>query len=293
MRKSLRFLAAGASLGIAAFSSAVTIFGVSITNSLVSFDSATPGAVTTLGTIAPVAGDRLVGLDFRSFNGALYALGFNPTTNAGTIYTLSTSTGAVLTTQTLDIALSGSAFGVDFNPAADRLRIVSNAGQDLRVNLLGASPATTVDGRLSYATGDVNATETPNVVAVAYTNSGLGTAASTSLYYLDSALDVLATTSNPNGGVLNTVGVTGSNPTNMTDLDIFTSGSTNTLFALFNSTTGSTFRTIDLGTGAATAGTAIAGTRLALIAAQPVPEPTTMVALGLGAAALLRRRRKA
>ena len=43
---------------------------------------------------------------------------------------------------------SGS-FGVDFNPVADRLRIVSNTGQDLRANV--DTGATTVDGALAYA----------------------------------------------------------------------------------------------------------------------------------------------
>ena len=40
-----------------------------------------------------------------------------------------------LVASTALVALAGTAFGVDFNPRADLLRIVSNTGQNLRVNL--------------------------------------------------------------------------------------------------------------------------------------------------------------
>jgi hypothetical protein len=57
-------------------------------------------------------------------------------------------------------ALAGSAFGIDFNPTADRLRIVSNAGQNLRVN---------VDAGLTVTDADLNP-GAPNVTGVAYIN---------------------------------------------------------------------------------------------------------------------------
>ena len=47
----------------------------------------------------------------------------------------------------LTVPLSGSFFGVDFNPAADRLRIVSDTGQNLAHNVNGA---TTLNAMLTY-----------------------------------------------------------------------------------------------------------------------------------------------
>ena len=72
----------------------------------------------------------LVGIDFRVQDGKLYGVG-----NAGGVYMLDTGTASATLVNRLSVALSGTAFGVDFNPAADRLRIISNNGQNLRHNV--------------------------------------------------------------------------------------------------------------------------------------------------------------
>ncbi len=64
--------------------------------------------------------------------------------------------------------LSGTTFGVDFNPAADRLRIVSDAGQNLRHNV-NPNGVTLADGTLNYTAG----TPASGIVAAAYTNNDL------------------------------------------------------------------------------------------------------------------------
>src|SRR5262245_15202343 len=93
-----------------------------------------------LGAIAGLnAGETLVGIDYRPANGMLYGMG-----SLGGVYSLASASGAVtatLVSTAVDIVtgtpivLSGTSFGVDFNPVPDRLRIVSDAGQNLRINV--------------------------------------------------------------------------------------------------------------------------------------------------------------
>lgn len=66
--------------------SAALIYGLTSTNGLVSFDSATPGTVTTIGTITQAG---IVDMDFYPVNGVLY--GAN---SSGSLYRINTSTGA-------------------------------------------------------------------------------------------------------------------------------------------------------------------------------------------------------
>jgi hypothetical protein len=84
--------------------------------------------------------------------------------------------------------LSGTSFGFDFNPTVDRIRVVSDADQNFRLNPdTGAVVAT--DTNLADATGDPNQGANPNVVGLAYTNNFAG-ATSTTLFGIDSNLDI-------------------------------------------------------------------------------------------------------
>ena len=91
---------------------------------------------------------------------------------------------------------------IDFNPLVDRIRLVTDNDQNLRLNP-DTGEVVAVDGTLAYAAGDANAGRNPNVVGVAYTNSFTG-ATGTTLFALDSSLDRLATQNPPNDGTLNT-----------------------------------------------------------------------------------------
>src|SRR6266511_5155859 len=95
---------------------------------------------------------------------------------------------------------------VDFNPVADRLRVMGSDGTILRVNVDDGKA--TVDGSHKYKEGDANAGKTPKVVAGAYINSAKG-AKATSLYNIDAATGALVAQAPPNDGVLNTVGSLG------------------------------------------------------------------------------------
>ena len=170
-------------------------------NRVVSFNRDAPATIrTTMAVTGLQSGETLVGIDYRATDGLLYGVG-----SSGRIYTIDPATGAAAVKSTLAVdatdttapytALAGTDFGVDFNPVADRLRVVSNTGQSLRINV--DSGATTTDGNIN---GGAASTA---VTGSAYTNSFAGTT-STTLYALDSATDTLYVQNPPNNGTLAT-----------------------------------------------------------------------------------------
>ena len=138
----------------------------------------------------------LLGIDFRVQDGNLYGLG-----NSGGVYILDAKTAAATFVNRLTVALTGTSFGVDFNPVADRLRVVSNTGQNLRHNV-NAGGTTTVDGMLNYTAG----TTATGIVGAAYTNNDLDPTTATTLYNVDSNLDQITIQSPPNNGSLAATG---------------------------------------------------------------------------------------
>ncbi len=277
----------------AASAQAVTIYGLSTRDQLVAFDSATPGTLQQASFITGLAANEsLLGIDFRPATGQLYGLG-----SFGRIYTLNVNTGtatfvaALFNSVTMaPLALSGTEFGVDFNPVPDRLRVTSNQGQNLRINV--ATGSTIVDGTLNQASGS------PYIVASAYTNSVAG-ATSTTLYNIDSNSDMLTIQNPPNPGAQVMVGSLGMDVTALAGMDILTVGTTNTAYAALQvaGTQGSRLASINLATGSATTigtiGMAQTSDSLAIgdIAVTPVPEPATLTAMAVGLAAILRRRK--
>jgi hypothetical protein len=168
-------------------------------NRLVSYNIAAPvTARTNVAVTGLQAGENLLGIDFRPADGQLYGVG-----SSGRLYTLDGATGAATLKSTLAAdatdttlpftALAGTSFGVDFNPVADRLRIVSNTGQSLRINV--DTGATTTDGAINGGAANTA------VDAAAYTNSFAGTA-STTLFVIDAVNNTLYTQNPPNNGTL-------------------------------------------------------------------------------------------
>jgi hypothetical protein len=169
---------------------------------------ATPPVDTIVGL---AANERLVGIDVRPQTGVLYGLG-----DLGGLYTLSTfsaranhvGTFTADPTDTFDpfTALSGSAFGIDFDPTGDGLlRVVSTAAQNLRIPNV-TMPRVITDGALASPTGPIDA------IAAAYTNSYVtpqGAPASTTLYVIDGRSGQLMIQSPPNSGALTAVGPLG------------------------------------------------------------------------------------
>jgi hypothetical protein len=114
------------------------------------------------------------------------------------LYTINASSGAatLVGTTAFTPALSGTSFGFDFNPTVDRIRIVSNTGQNLR-----AHPET---GVIAAVDGAINPSGS-TITAAAYTNNFAG-ATTTTLYVIDAQNQRLFIQNPPNNGTLVPVG---------------------------------------------------------------------------------------
>src|SRR5262245_34281956 len=232
-----------------------TVFAVTNGNNLISFNQFTPSALRSGPTAITglQASELVMGIDFRPRTGVLYAV-----TNQSRIYTINTTTAAAtqVGAAAFTPAVNGTSFGFDFNPVPDRIRFVTDADQDLRLNPNDGTVAGT-DTTLAFAATDPNAAANPNVVGSAYTNNFSG-ATVTTLYGIDSNLDILVTQGgpngapSPNGGQLFTVGALGVNTTPVVGFDIVS----RTGLALASLTpmggTTSNLYSINLTTGAAT-----------------------------------------
>jgi hypothetical protein len=202
------------------------------------------------------AGESLVGIDFRPLDNNLYGVGDQE--NVYLIEESTFATGEVVATDvsTLTEDLNGTHFGVDFNPRNDQLRIVSDTGRNLVHDL--ATNTTERQTRLDYAAGDPNAGVDPKVTAVAYTNNLPGSVVTdTTLYDIDTGLDILAIQEPPADGTLNTEGNLGVNAKSITGFDIVTTVGTtvdNRAFAAIQpkGKSSSNFYEVDLNTGQVT-----------------------------------------
>ena len=209
---------------------------------LARFDATLPWLAPATATLSGLqAGEQMLAIDFRPATGQLYGLG-----SMSQLYVIDAATGVATAVGTgFAPPLVGTHFGFDFNPTVDRIRIVSDAGQNLRAHPdTGALAAT--DTNLAYAVGDAGFGIAPAVAAAAYTNDLAG-ATSTLLFVIDTARDVLATQVPPNNGTLNTIGSLGRDITGVGGFDI---GSDGKAFAALQDSSGSWLHRVDLGTGA-------------------------------------------
>ncbi len=174
-------------------------------NRLVTFRDQSPlevnGSLDVRGLPADV---RFVGVDVRPATGGLYGLGTN-----GVLYRVDAQ-GLAIAVGATGLAVDGSGaveYGVDFDPVTDRLRVVSGSvfvSDDLNARVNPDTAATVVDTKLAYRSGDPQAGVDPTVIDVAYSNNAPG-ATSTTLYDVDSGVDVLSIQNPPNTGRLSTV----------------------------------------------------------------------------------------
>jgi hypothetical protein len=296
------------------------IVGLTGLNSLVRFDSSSPGVVSAPVGISGIVGglgEGVIGIDFRPATpGVLVGLTLQVTgadVGRGRIYEIDPFTGAATlinpmltnavggTEVLLSMGVSGSFtdFGIDFNPVANALRIVNNREQNLRV-VGGGAGSTNVDASLNSGN--------PSVNAIAYSDNVAG-ATMTTLYGMDSSpnpgtlvtIGGLDGAPSPDTGTLFTVGqLFPADPGSLGNNGLDISGATGIAYAVFQTGINDpdTLFTIDLATGGTTSlgsiGVSPGTLRDISVLNTAVPEPSSLALMGLGAVSLIgyaRRRR--
>ncbi|HEY9659482.1 MAG TPA: DUF4394 domain-containing protein, partial [Allocoleopsis sp.] len=224
------------------------LIGLSNNNSLLGFTPTNTTAVN-LPIRGLSTGENLLDIDFRpptnqlSNTSQLYGL-----SNQGRLYTLNLSNGVAtqVGNSNTRISLIGSQFAIDFDPQSGFLQVVSDRGQNLRVDP-NTGTALNPDPRLTYAATDPNRTATPSIARIAYSNNRIN-ANRTTLYGIDTSLNNLVTQGSPSG-----------TPTSPTTGQLFTIGSTgssagsslvgNGGFDIFTDATGTDFAYATTGAG--------------------------------------------
>lgn len=212
---------------------AESVIAVTAAHELIRFNAGQPSRMSSPKAITGlVPGDALVGIDFRVARGVLYAVG-----QSGQLYTLDPATAALsrVGAPSAGFALAGSRFGVDFNPVADRVRVVSDSGANWRLHPdTGAAvdgDAATVgvqpDAVLAWAAGDVSAGIAPGLLGAAYTYNKQNDKLTTNyaierrgLLVVQGSREGVQPVVSPNTGLLATVGALGTGALEDASFDI-------------------------------------------------------------------------
>jgi hypothetical protein len=240
-------LAAFGMIAAASQANAATLIGLTAESAIVSIDSETRRAGAPMRITG--ADGRVLGIDQRPQDGRLYGV-----TERGQIVTIDPATGRATQVSRLNTEFqSGGRAVVDFNPVANRLRLMGMNGTNLRVNVDTGEAVR--DGQLKYAAGTQFAETTPGIVAGAYTNSVTG-AQATALYTIDTLTRSYNLQAPPNDGVQQPRGQVADALPPGVAFDILADGQGgNTGLALI----GGTLHRVSLETGAASALGAVAG----------------------------------
>ena len=210
-----RFALAAAAVFVAWPAMAQTLFVLTTDGRLATTTVTNPSLVSTPLTITGVtATDTLVAIDVRPQNQNLYALGVNAVADTVQLYLLSPITGLAVPLGsaagyvngaggTVDFPAAG--WDIDFNPAADRLRVVNSSGLNFRMN---PNTGGLVDGDLGGAAGSVAGLNTDGPIngattsahGAAYTNNSPNNGNLTTLYTLDATTNGLFIQNSPNAG---------------------------------------------------------------------------------------------
>lgn len=150
------------------------LYAVTAANRLVSFNGGQPQKLLSDAALQGLQPqEAVIGLDYRVARGELFALG-----SSGRLYRVDAATATARPVgQPLAVKLAAGSAGFDFNPTVDRIRVVTDAGQNLRLHpetgaVVDANPAAEglqTDGALAYDAADRNAGRTPAIVAAGYT----------------------------------------------------------------------------------------------------------------------------
>lgn len=209
--------------------------------------------------------DHIIGIDFRVARGELYAL-----VDSGRIYRLDTQSGeATLIDGSEPVAeMAVGPYGFDFNPAADKLRVVGDRNKNLRldpdsgakVDFDKAQTGVQTDPDLAFDSQDQLAGEFPDIVAAAYTYNPNDSKLTTN-YAIDRRKGMLlmqgskegtSPSVSPNLGVLYSVGPLGTGPVKDASFDISDVNNTALAAILPSDRLQTQLMKIDLATGQAT-----------------------------------------
>jgi Domain of unknown function (DUF4394) len=211
------------------------VYALNTSGDLVHFSAARPQQILhRIPVRGLVAGDTLIGIDFRVARGVLYAL-----SERGQLYTLNPQSGQLSPVGSgtpMDLKFSGQRIGFDFNPAADRIRVVGDNGLNMRIHpdtgaVVDGDPmrdGIQADGALQYVPGDMHVGRTPRVVAAGYTYNKNNEKLTTN-YAIDAlhgalvmqgSLEGIAPAVSPNSGRLSTIGTLGTGPVQDAAFDI-------------------------------------------------------------------------
>jgi hypothetical protein len=184
------------------------------TQSVGAIDTEFPSAVSPLFDITGLAaGEKLAGIDVRPKDGQVYGLLVKGTT--GQLVKEGAGTGVDRIGVTFPV--TGTAFGFEFNPATDRIRVVSDTEENFQLH-----PGTGVK------TANTDLTPAGTVVGAAHTNNREPAPTTSTLFDIDVAGsgDKVMMQGGPegspsaDGGVLTTVGPTGFDSGNSLGFDI-------------------------------------------------------------------------
>jgi trimeric autotransporter adhesin len=227
-RAALAVLGLGVLAAAAQFARAEQVIAVTVDDRLITFDTATPQSVASARVLSGFDG-HVVAVDVRPANGLLYGL-----TDTGRLYRIdiATGVGTQIGAGPISPTLFGTSVGMDFDPTTDRIRVVTDANQNLRLNpddgsVVDGNPTTVgtqIDADFRYGDGDLFGFRLPHVVEIAHESSESGT---TIAYVIDSNLDIVARLGDPdasettrNAGVLHTIGPLGVNSLGLVGFDI-------------------------------------------------------------------------
>lgn len=195
-----------------------TLIGVTAANTLVTFQASEPGRLLSSLPIQGLkAGEEFLGIDFRVAKGQLFGL-----TNQGRLLQIDPDKATVTPVGAGITLPEGQTFGFDFNPTVDRIRVVNDAGHNLRLHPeTGAqvdgdanTPGVQPDGTLRYAPGDLLNSTKPRIVSAGYTYNKTNEKLTTN-YAIDAgagylvvqgSLEGAATAVSPNTGLLQAIG---------------------------------------------------------------------------------------
>ena len=330
--RSLAFLFAACSILVAGGRARAAIFPVQTTFYLLTEDGSLvittrerPDLLGEPQTLAGVvAGDTLVAIDVRPQNQDLYALGVNSTADTVRLYhitpetnvatPLGTGPASFVTAAAVAVDMPATGWDMDFNPVADRVRVVNASGLSFRLN---PNTGAAVDGDSGGAAGSVPGVNPDGAInglatsvdGAAYTNNRPNSSIAT-LYTLSAQTNSLYIQNPPNSGTqtaavpvlvggspFNFTGVTGFDIPPGVDAAASNAPAAGTGYAVMRSLSGSFLYSIDLASGQAVplsgmlvrsmairtrfgAGIALSGDGSSLVRFDPaVPGTTTTVAV--------------